>query len=704
MIRYLVFRPLLVAAVLFAAPLGAQIVADPLANVRAAEARLDFAAALTALAEAIADRPDDPTAFLARADLHRRMNRPALALADLGTVLARDPANRGALLARAELHLALGALSRARADYETVLAAAPDDVVARVGRARARTRSGLIALALADYDAALALAPDTPGLAEERAALAQPAPTGLRYDAAALMDPAFVVTEGAPGAAARLVIVHAGNDIAREEALLPRAALAPALAAKALGVTHLFTFTGQDSAIWANLALICAGAEGFSPTWKALAGEPARAALEAIDTGRGRGEFEALVSVAYAAAGLEAGRGPDCAFNRGKARAYLAAWSDKREAEAWRGGTIYDAWPVFVFDGMVMSAAEVRSAVAALIPDKTTETAALAMPQEETFAGAEVALAVGAETQTNADSAAVHTVADPEPTADADAEPAASPAPDAAPLPAGFGPVDAAARLAAELRGIWAPSLVDCIAYSKAIADPDRLDTALPGLNPLDGPPIGTVLLTSRRMLLFNAVATGCDLVSVADEAGTLLARLACRNGIAPGIVTPMTLAGLEAAGPAPRLAVRFGAQDRIELLQCRPLGALGRDFAPLWQIDPETCSVSAPVTGARFVFAVETGAMVLTITPDPVPDFAAGGALALALDSTPLKSSGTWQAGAWRGDLGPFAAIADRLATGLLLEVTASGPGEAAAPWQHTLPLLGSGRAMAALAACSGG
>ena len=702
MIRYLVFRPLLVAAVLFAAPLGAQIVADPLANVRAAEARLDFATALAALAEAISDRPDDPTALLARADLHRRMNRPALALADLGTVLARDPANRGALLARAKLHLALGALSRARADYDTVLAAAPDNVAARVGRARARTRSGLTALALADYDAALALAPDTPGLAEERAALAQPAPTGLHYDAGALMAPAFVVTEGAPGAAARLVIVHASNDIAREEALLPRATLAAALAAEALEVTHLFTFTGQDSAIWANLALVCAGPEGFSPTWKALASEPARAALEAIDTGRGRGAFEALVSAAYTAAGLEAGRGPDCAFNRGKARAYLAAWSDKRETEAWRGRTIYDAWPVFVFDGTVMSAAKVRSKVAALIPDETTETAALAMPQEAPLTGAEVALAVDAERQTTADSAAMRTVADPEPTADA--EPAPTSAPEASPLPAGFGPVDTAARLAAELRGIWAPSLVDCIAYTKAIADPDRLDTALPGLNPLDGPPIGTVLLTSRRMLLFNAVATGCDLVSVADDAGTLLARLACRNGIAPGIVTPMTLAQVEAAGPAPRLAVKFGAQDRIELLQCRQLGALGRDFAPLWQLDTEACSVSAPVTGARFVFAVDTGAMVLTITPDPVPDLAEGEALALALDSAPLKASGAWQAGAWRGDLGPFAAMANRLATGLLLEATASGPGEAAAPWQRTLPLLGSGRAMAALAACSGG
>lgn len=703
MIQHLGLRMVLVAALLFAAPLGAQPVGGPLEKARAAQVRLEFAAALAALADAISDRPDAPAALLARADLHRMMNRPSLALADLGTLLARDPANRDALRARADLHLALGALARARADFDAAIEAAPNDVAALVGRARARTRSGLAALAVADYDAALALAPDRPGLAEERAALTRPAPTGLRYDPAALMDPAFMVAEGTPGAVAQLVIVHAGNDLAHEEALMPRAALAPALAAGALGVTHLFTYTGQDSAIWANLALICAGPEGFSPTWAALAGEPARAALEAIDAGTGRSDFEAVVSATYAGAGLDAARGSECAFSRTKALGYLADWTDKREAEAWRGSSFFDAWPVFVLDGTVVNAAELREALSALAP-----------PEPEATAAAPVSPQVPqAETEANQpptpETAVARPMGEAEPKPELEPQPAPTrepePAPEHAPRPAGFGPVDDAARIPAELRGIWAPTLIDCIAYSNAIAAPDRLDSALPALNPLEGPPIGTVLLTSRRMLLFNAVATGCDLVSTdANDATPWAARLACRNGLVSGIVAPMSLSRVDGVGPAPRLTVSFGNHGELELLQCRPLGALGRDFALLWQVGGERCTVSAPVTGARFDFTVDTGALVLTITPDGSPDQTAGSTLAVTLDGALLQANGAWQAGAWRIDLGPFEAVADRLATGLLMEATATAPGDEAGPWARILPLLGSNRAMAALADCAGG
>lgn len=725
MIRHLVFRLCLMAMALIAAPLGAQTVAEPLDRARTAEARLEFAAALSALAEAIALRPDDPAAYLARANLHRKMNRPALALADLGAVLADDATNTDALHARAGLYLALGALSRAAADFDSVLAAAPDDVAALVGRARARTRSGLTALALADYDAALALAPGTPGLAEEHATLAGPALAGLRYDPAALMDPAFVVTQGAPTAKTRLIIVHAGNDLSREEALLPLATLAPALASGAIGVTHLFTYTGQDSAIWANLALICAGPEGFGPTWEVLAGEPARAALAAIDAGHGRDDFEALVASAYAQAGLDPGRGADCAFSRAKALGYLADWTDKREAETWRGSTFYDAWPVFVLDGTVVSAAEVRGVLAGLAPTEAEDPAQTGQeappgtaetPPQGPLANIETDIPPGIgeqATQTEAGGAAPATdrdmagelVTEPGTEAAPDLPPSAKPAPEAAPLPAGLGPVDDTANIPAELRGIWAPSLVECIAYDEAVESADRLDTALPEVNPLDGPPIGTVLLTSRRMLLFNAVATSCDLVSVTSgNAAPFSAQLACRNGVAPGIVVPMTLARIENTGPAPRLGVNFGRHGGIELVQCRPLGALGRTFAPLWQIDPERCRVSAPVTGARFDFAALAGTMVLTIMPDPAPDEADGSALTLALDGASLATTGVWQSGAWQIDLGQFAAMADGLAKGLLLKATAAAPGESGTLWTRTLPLLGSGRAMAALAACADG
>lgn len=669
-------------------PAIAQTAPDPLATARAAEARLDFAAALEMLSDGIAATPEDPAPRLARAALHRKMNRPSLALDDLAAVLAQDAANREARLARADLYLALGALSRSLEDLEALLARDPEDVTALIGRARVHTRSGLTALALADYDTALALAPQTPGLATERARIAAPAPTGLLYDPEALMAPRFRLSEGAGDAGRELVIVHAGDSLAEEEALLPRGAYLPAIESGLLRVTHLFTLTGRDGAIWANLALICAGQQGFGATWSALASSEATRALAAIDSGRGRAAFDALVSEAYAAAGLVPETAADCAFSRTKAVEFLADWSDTREAAAWRGATIYDAAPVFVLDGTVIGAADLGEQLADLAGPESG-------PRTETFDAAPAPASPDPATAAPLEEPAA-------PVAPATPEAPATDAAVSPPLPAGFGPIDETARLPAELRGVWAPSLVDCLAYEETISAPTTLDAALPRLNPLDGPPLGTVLLTSRRMVLRNAVGTDCELVDIEGSAeGFVSARLACRNRAAPEVVVPMALRRVAGDGPAPKLSVTFGEQAEIDLLQCRPLGALGRSFGPLWTVDPDACRASAPVESGLFHFEAANDTLNVAVAPSDAPEAAATSGLTLTLDGNAFDGTGQWADGGWQLALAPFAEASERLAQGLLLDAHALAP-DGRTIWTRLLPLLGSGEAMAALAACA--
>lgn len=751
MIRNLALTIWLLAATLIATlPASAQENPPALDGAEAAIARLDFATALSLLGAEIEAAPSAPAPRLARAALHRRMNRPALALDDLTAILDAEPANAAARRARGDLFLSVGAFARATDDFDALIATNPNDAAALVSRARARAGAGLRALAQADLSAAAALDPDTPGLSEARSALMTPAPVAATYDPAALMDPDFLVVEGAPDAAHEAVIVHAGNDLAREAALVPHTMLAPAIRVGDLRVTHLFTYTGEDSAIWANLALICAGSDGYAMVSTALATPEARAAMDDLDAGRGRAEFDRFVIAAYAEAGLDAGLATDCAFSRTKALAYLADWTARRDSLTLQGKTLYDSWPLYVFDGAPVAPSTLRDTLVAFggpVPEGIAEPASDGaqagadaietvspdraeedLPSPVRSAG----LAEGVDTTPPADmtepaqapvmrpdasppAVAPRSAPPPAPAAPADlasvasAEPPAPPAKGAAQdgpkatarlLPDGFGPIDPDARIPTELRGIWAPSLVDCIAYTDAIADPAGLDTALPRLNPAEGPAIGTVLVTSRRVHLFDTAGSECALVAVGeDEPWT--ARLACSSPQAPDATVPLTLTSIESAGPAPRFAARFGPKQGIELLQCRPLGALGRDLAGLWDADEATCSLRAPVTGAVFSFAAAENGLNLSVTPSPLPEGIAESQLTLRLDGTPLGSGGDATETGWRIGFGSFEAAAEQLAFGLLLDADAVGP-DGTVIWSRRLPLLGSGRAMAILETCA--
>lgn len=729
----------LAAAVLvFPLLLSAQSGQPALEAAAAAVDRLDFATALSRLGAEIEAAPAAPEPRLARAALHRRMNRPALALDDLDAVLAADPANGSALRARGDLLLALGATSRAIVDFDALLEADPNDALALIARARARAGAGLRALAQADLDAAGAIAPDSPALAAARDTLRQPAPVAATFDPAAMMDPAFRVVEGDEDAPHAVVIVHAGNDLAREAGMHDPAPLAAAIDAGLARVTHLFTYTGDDSAIWANLALICAGSEGFATVYAALATPEARAAMDDIDAGRGRDAFEARITAAYDAAGLRPDQATDCAFNRAKALAYLADWTARRDSIAPQGSALYDTWPLYVLDGVPVLPSTLHEALVAPghgddRPEIKAGSQARTGPDpvaRENAAAAEDAARAGFDDTAPRELAAparapvlrprVATLAPAErpdpiallpdgpelaplPVARAPAQTAAAPL--AGPvLPEGIGPPDTEARIPAQLRGIWAPSLVDCIAYTDAIASPATLDAALPGLNPLDGPPIGTVLLTSRQMHLFNALGTGCGLIAVnetEDEAAPWTAELVCTTAIAPETVVPLTLTRTDGAGPAPRFSARFGAQTGVELIQCRPLGALGRDFAPLWQTDLPGCALRAPVAGGQFTFTADAGGLTLGVTPDAPPDGMDESRLEIALDGVPLASGGAPENGAWRISLAEGAAAAERLALGLLLEVRAVDP-SGTPVWSRVMPLLGSTRALATLEGCA--
>ncbi len=744
---------------------------DRVAAAEAAETRLDFRAAYELLGQAIRSDPAAAQAYIARAGLHEKLGRTALALADLARAGAAAPDDPQAYVLAGQILRRHGAPRQAIAAFDEALARNPDHLPALAGRAGANADAGLAGAALADYARALALAPGDATLTAEREALrtAQNARrvAQISYDPAALMAPEFRIEEGVAQAPHHLVIIEAGSDLAPLSRGPQEAALAAALEAGRLRVTRMFTYTGQDAAIWANLALICGGAEGYHALHPQLAGEAGRFAIAAIDKAGDLAPLRALVSEAYVKAGLPGDLVETCAFSRVRAVRYLANWSETRDGFAWKGVDVYDHWPVYVWDDTPRTAEAVAAQLAALAtPDAappeqmTPATMAQVEPapgpapvvaddaaarlerapqpepdQPEPAADAQPpgadspppdAQAPDPQVQDETDRQATLPLdADqPEPAADTapalvdatEFAPATSPRPISRPLPTSppegpppspavpgalLAPVTAQERVPGELRGVYGASLVECIAFTDRVAGAETLDGLLPGLNPLDGPVIGTVLLTSRRMQLFNATGTECGLSAISGPADDApwQGELACANALAPGILAPLTLTRLPADGPAPRLLATLGSAEPVELVQCRPLGRLGRDAAPLWHLDTQACAARAPVRDTQFLFRVNAdGHLVLRVRPTAEP--AAPPALPprLVLDASPWPAApGAWQDGAWQFDLGRFAEASNRLSLGLFLEVQ-----DQARAVLARLPLLGSSASMSGLAGCA--
>ena len=804
---------------------------DPLARAGAAELRQDFPAAYAALAEAITARPQAHQAYLARARIHAKLQRPALALADLARARELDAADPKADLMAGGIWLANDAPIRAIAAFDAALERVPDLVGALAGRAAAQMRAGRPDAALADYDAALALAPDDPDLAIERDRLLAQIDTRraarITYDPAALLDPAFRIDAGDADAPHHLLIVEAGSDLAGPDQRPDDDSLAAAIASGQVRISRLFTYTGADSSIWTNLALICAGADAFPALRAALTIEAGRDAVATIDSTGDLDPLRTLLSGAYAAAGVAQSVLEDCAFSRTKAVRYLADWSRKRDDYEWKGVNYYDDWPVYIWDETPQTAAEIETRLAEVAPpaggvaetddaqeplteppvpqaaglrpdglappdpvpgpdldpdaapqgnvnassrpadapvpapaapdplqaaDDTPEPVRPPAPEPQSApeppaepatpdaAPQDLEVSALPDATATPDASAAETdptelVGDdaepaPEPPADDDAPdaaepqtgrpetldtgpadpapepdtpaPAVAPAPEtAAPPPAPRPLVIAEGRVPAVLRGVYAPSLVDCLAFEDRVAAAAALDDLLPGMNPLGGPTIGTVLLTSRRMQLFNATGTECGLAAL-DESngdGPWRADLDCGNALAPDVLTPLRLARLETDGPAPRLSATLGDGDAIELVQCRPLGRLGRDAEALWAFDAGACATEAGTGAAAFRFTVDDGGTLgLRVAPGSPPAAGRDAEARLVLDGVVWEAAtADWRDGAWEFGLGGFETAGQRLANGLFVEMQSLSGGPTL-----RLPLLGSTAAMTRLAQCA--
>lgn len=735
-----------------AAPASAQQ-ADPVAPGSAAAARLDFATALDELNAAIASDPTAPEPRLARAALHRKMQRPALALADLGAVLETDPANLPALRARVDIWTSQRAWNRARADLDAALAAAPGNAEVLALRARVNENAGMAAAALADYDAARAAAPDDETIARARAALlaaqAERSAARVAFGPEAVMSDEFLVVEGDDAAPNTLHIVHAATALAEELAAIDTGLIDRAVDDARLRVVHMFTYTGEDASIWGNLALICAGPDGFAAARAALSDTPGQAALAAA----GAGDFapiERLLNAAYSVAGIDRDLVRSCALDRLHATRYLADWQSHRDAGAWRGINLLDTWPVWVLNAKPVAPGELAGELAKIALAPVT-----ASGQEQTLpSGAQT----DSETGPHAPSASTATSDQPAPPAASAAAPgradgvaplpdpqtgpgseppaareqtdvAEAPAPQAtdgdAPVnnPANAPPEDASGsappaegtlapvrfpdrpepapevRVPVELRGIYAPSLAACLRYLEGIEDPSRIDAVLPEMNPLDGPALGTILVTSRRIYLFNPLDTECAIADSLGKGADWQGTFACASPLAPDRAPVLRIAPTDPDGSAPRVSATFATAAPVVLRQCRTLGQLGNAFAPLWTHVDAACSVAVPVESGRFAFSVDAGGnLILRVAPTTIPA-QAGRALPLAvIDGAAFgESAGRWDGTGWQIPLGSFDAAAERLGWGMFLDVRTPG-----AIFESRLPLFGSSAAMSRLADCA--
>ncbi len=739
-----------------ALPLAAEPGAD--APWEAAIARLDFAAALDALASAIEADPKAAAPRLARAALHVKMQRPALALADLNAAIAADPGAVDALLARAEIYQSQRAWDSALADLDAALALTPDHAGLLARRAGLRAISGRKDAALADYTAALALTPEDSALIKARdrlvAGIAEARAAKIRFAPDAVMAREFQVVEGAEDAPQTLHFVHAATDLGADYAGIDRTALTRATESGALRIVHLFTYTGESGSIWGNLAAICAGSEGYAAAHAALAGASGREALTAAGKGN-LTPLETLLDQIADTAGLDAEALRSCALYRARAAQYLADWQTHRDAGSWRGINLLDHWPVLVLDGVPLGPRALTDRLAAIAPAPDTEAPKAPetadTPDETpqapdtgdnpaTDAGDNPAPDAGDETAPEPAASSPDQNAAPasEAPAPAPAEGAAPTSETPAPAPQTGAPASAQtgapaspsapeqplfpvrpqpaedARVPVALRGVYAPSLAACLSYLNRIENPTRIDTVLPPVNPPGGsfdatlgadpdqPLLGTILVTSRRAYLFNMLDTECAISGDKGKEANWRGDFACTSPLAPDATPALQIAPKAMIGGAPRISARFGAEDPVTLRQCRALGQLGRAFAPLWSRDAAGCRVSVPLAGSRLGFSLDPeGALLLRVAPGEIPVAAGSIELGAAIDGTPPPGGtpGKWDGEAWQLSLGPFETAAERLGWGMFLDLRGSGDG-----FEARLPLFGSSAAMKKLKACAPG
>ncbi|MEJ2019397.1 MAG: hypothetical protein P8X51_14245 [Maritimibacter sp.] len=571
------------------------------------------------------------------------------------------------------------------------------------------------------------------------------------------MDPAYAVEQGVQDAPNRLVFVHAGSDLGGDFDGLNAEAFQHAVELGQLNVTHLFTFTGEESSIWANLSLICAGTAGYEATREALLSEAGKTALTAIDQAGDQTPLREVISTAYDSAGVEADKVENCAFNRAKAVQYLSDWNRAQDSFLGQGADLYSNWPSFALNGTQMSAATVNSwfsvmiaraeqdqhramadateapesdaqtpvtapdpaasdqiATATEASDEATSQESSPAPEPEASQDAPAIVVADSEqapapAETDTLTTATATQATTPPSAPAASEtPATSEAETAEPevslpaAPATHAPYPTAtasadARIPALARGIWAHSLADCLSYLDGLETPTSLDATLPpsGKETTDQ---ALLLITSQNLSFFDQAGTECLLQQQDGSGDSYGARYHCISNHQDGPAVEIT--GLPPVKTVPRLDFRLAGADGVEMRQCRSLGQLSHLAAPLWQIDESHCTATAPLHDASLTFGIEAENLVLQVAPAQVFAGAAELNPAIRIDGRALgESSGSWTGEHWEFALGGFSEASTRIGRAMFLETRLSG-GEG--DTLYRLPLLGSSAAMKAIRSCA--
>ncbi len=566
-----------------------------------------------------------------------------------------------------------------------------------------------------------------------------------------LMDDAFAVPQGAADAPNTLIFVHAGSDLGQDFNKLNQEQLDEAIGAGQLRVVNLFTFTGKDSSIWANLALICGGAKAYPATRAALLGDAGKAALSTIDDTGDQAPLRALIGAAYDSAGLEAGLVDYCAFDRGHALRYLAEWNRAQDTYLGQGADIYTIWPSLVLNGTQMPVETVNAWLSAFVasadqakmqdnPNQPTPVPPAAPVEVATPTAPEAldapalvqvpALAAPEAAPDTADNPAplapapAPVVAETAPEAPAETTPpdltladqtpdlspmattAPPPKPAAAPVtalttrpPYPAPAASAVGRIPSDQCGVWGHSLADCLGYMRGLDQATTLDQTLP-MPDAEPPEQALVLITSQNLSLFDKSGTECllDQEEASGDSFAALYNCAAANGrSAPAL----ELTGLPPRQQAPRLDMRLGTNPGTEMRQCHTLGQLSRIAAPLWQIDSETCQATAPLSTASFRFHPGTGG-TLILSVKPAAELPGGDALypGIAVDGTVISSGqADWTGDGWDISLGQVGDAARAVSRGMFLEARLSeGSGDAL----YRLPLLGSSQAMKAVTGCN--
>jgi tetratricopeptide (TPR) repeat protein len=133
---------------------------DFLASAEEAEARNDFAAAVTAADRAVESDPGYAPAYLERAEIYRKRGLQGAAIENMEHAVSLDPKSAAGILSLSELYVSAGDTDRAMAEADKAIQLGPHAGVSFAVRAEAYAAKGLMDRALQDSIAAIRLEPD----------------------------------------------------------------------------------------------------------------------------------------------------------------------------------------------------------------------------------------------------------------------------------------------------------------------------------------------------------------------------------------------------------------------------------------------------------------------------------------------------------------------------------------------------------------